>query len=135
MENGGGRRRQYFGPADARDRAKECRKLLDGSLPQVEPVDPIEHRRKMLNDARVEAAKTVTFKESGARYIAAHKAEWRKREARSTVARDARSVHLSRLRAPPEELGRAEQPALLNPADDKLRGDCQKLHPHRSRRD
>jgi integrase len=66
-----------FGLADARDRAKECRKLLAGSLPQVKPVDPIEYRRNLLVDARLEAAKSVTFQDCAERYIAAHKAGWR----------------------------------------------------------
>jgi integrase len=66
-----------FSLADAREEARKCRKLLAGSLPDVQPVDPIEHRRKMLAEARVEAAKALTFKTCAERCIAAHKAGWR----------------------------------------------------------
>src|SRR3984893_16792663 len=52
--------------AEARDRARECRKLrLDG-------IDPIEARRGQRG-----AAKAVTFAECADAYITAHKAGWR----------------------------------------------------------
>jgi integrase len=66
-----------FSLADAREEAKKCRKLLAGSLPDTKPVDPIEHRRKMLAEARIDAAKATTFKDCAERFIAAHKANWR----------------------------------------------------------
>jgi len=66
-----------FSLADAREEARKCRKLLAGSMPDVKPVDPIEHRRKLLAEARVDAAKTMTFKACAERYIAAHRAGWR----------------------------------------------------------
>jgi integrase len=57
--------------AEARDRARECRKLrLDG-------VDPIEHRRASRMAAKLHAAKMLTFKECAEAYIAAHRAGWR----------------------------------------------------------
>jgi integrase len=57
--------------AEARDRARECRKLrLDG-------IDPIEARRGQQLAARLEAAKTMTFAECAAAYIAAHRPGWR----------------------------------------------------------
>src|SRR5882762_7923807 len=57
--------------AEARERARECRKLrLDG-------VDPIEYRRAKRTAAKLDAAKTMTFKECAEAYIAAHSAGWR----------------------------------------------------------
>ena len=57
--------------AEARERARECRKLrLDG-------VDPIEERRGRQVAARLEAAKALTFAECAAAYIEAHRAGWR----------------------------------------------------------
>jgi integrase len=57
--------------AEARDRARECRKLrLDG-------IDPIEARRAERTQAKLDAAKAVTFAECADAYITAHKAGWR----------------------------------------------------------
>ena len=57
--------------AEARDRARECRKLrLDG-------IDPIEARRAERAQAKLDAAKAVTFAECADAYITAHKAGWR----------------------------------------------------------
>ena len=60
-----------IGLADARQRAQDCRKLrLDGK-------DPIEARRSERMNARLDAAKAMTFRACAERYIAAHKAGWR----------------------------------------------------------
>jgi integrase len=57
--------------ADARIRAGEYRKLRhDG-------VDPIESRRAERQQASLNAARSITFKECAERYIEAHKAGWR----------------------------------------------------------
>lgn len=57
--------------ADARDQAATCRRqLLDG-------IDPIEARRAKQMEALLAAASTMTFKECGGAYIAAHEAGWR----------------------------------------------------------
>jgi len=57
--------------ADARAKAAECRRLLqDGK-------DPIEERKARLARAALEAARTITFKEAAANYIASHRAGWR----------------------------------------------------------
>ena len=57
--------------AEARQKALECRKLrLDGR-------DPIEIRKTARAQARLDAAKAITFKECAERYIASHKAGWR----------------------------------------------------------
>jgi integrase len=50
--------------ADARRKAADCHKLLDGH------VDPIEHRAKVRTAAALANAKTITFKEAADRYIA-----------------------------------------------------------------
>jgi integrase len=56
--------------AEARQKALECRKLrLDGR-------DPIETRKAARAQARLDAAKAMTFKGCAERYIASHKAGW-----------------------------------------------------------
>ena len=60
-----------IGLAEARNRAAGFR------LQRHDGVDPIERRRAERLQARLDAAKAVTFKECGARYIASHKAGWR----------------------------------------------------------
>jgi integrase len=57
--------------AEARDRAAEARRL------RGQAIDPIEARRAKQAQARVEAAKTITFKKAAEGYIDAHKAGWR----------------------------------------------------------
>jgi integrase len=57
--------------AEARRKATDCHKLLDGH------VDPIEHRRKTRADAVLANAKAITFKEAADTYWAAHRAEWK----------------------------------------------------------
>jgi integrase len=57
--------------AEARDRARECRKLrLDG-------IDPIDARRGQRVVAQLEDAKSMSFAECAEAYIAAHRAGWR----------------------------------------------------------
>jgi integrase len=60
-----------IGLADAREKARECRRL------RLEGKDPIEDRKVGRAAARLDAAKTITFKECAETYIAAHKAAWR----------------------------------------------------------
>jgi integrase len=50
--------------AEARRKAADCHKLLDGH------VDPIEHRKVARTAAVLASAKTIAFKEAAARYIA-----------------------------------------------------------------
>ena len=57
--------------ADARIKAAECRRL------RQEGIDPIEARKSLREQAALDAAKTTTFKEAAATYIASHKAGWR----------------------------------------------------------
>jgi integrase len=57
--------------ADARIKAGECRRL------RQEDVDPIEARKSRREQAALDAAKTLTFKEAAASYIASHRAGWR----------------------------------------------------------
>jgi integrase len=62
-----------IGLAEAREKARECRRLrLDG-------IDPIEARRAGRSQMRLDAAKAVTFKDCADRYIASHTAGWRSR--------------------------------------------------------
>lgn len=56
---------------DARERALACRKQLANG------VDPIEARGAVRLQERLEAAKAITFRESAAAYIEAHKVAWR----------------------------------------------------------
>jgi integrase len=57
--------------AEARDKARNCRKL------RIEGIDPIEARHAERAKAKLEAAKAMTFKACAERFIAAHKAGWR----------------------------------------------------------
>jgi integrase len=60
-----------YGLAEARERARECRKLRD------EGKDPIEERRTARDRAKLGAARTMTFRECADRYITAHEASWK----------------------------------------------------------
>jgi integrase len=57
--------------AEARAKARECRKFL------LEGLDPIEVRRAKHAEARLAAASAMTFKECGEAYIASHRAGWK----------------------------------------------------------
>jgi integrase len=57
--------------SDARTKAAECRRL------RQEGIDPIEARKARRQQAALDAAKSLTFKEASASYIASHKAGWR----------------------------------------------------------
>ena len=52
-----------IGLADARRKAADCHKLLDGHL------DPIQHRKAARTAAALSSAKAITFKEAATRYI------------------------------------------------------------------
>jgi hypothetical protein len=56
--------------AEARERARECRKLL------AEGKDPIEERRTLRAERLVKRATAMTLQQCAKAYIAAHKAEW-----------------------------------------------------------
>jgi Arm DNA-binding domain len=60
-----------YGLAESRERARECRKLRD------EGKDPIEQRGLARMQAKLDAAKAMTFSMCAEGYIAAHKAGWR----------------------------------------------------------
>ena len=60
-----------FTLAEARDRALSCRKLCADGL------DPIEAKRAQQDEARLEAARAMTFQQCATAYIEAHKAGWR----------------------------------------------------------
>ncbi len=57
--------------AEARDKAREARKLI------LEGVDPIEAKRARKQAQALEAASTLVFKDCAEKYISAHKAGWR----------------------------------------------------------
>lgn len=57
--------------AMAREKATEARRRL------LDDVDPIEERKEARQAVRLEAAKSLTFKECAERYIAAHSAGWK----------------------------------------------------------
>ncbi|HTC84624.1 MAG TPA: integrase arm-type DNA-binding domain-containing protein [Rhizomicrobium sp.] len=59
-----------FGLQEARAKALDARRL------RHEGVDPIEARKAAKQQARLDAAKAITFRECAASYIAAHKAAW-----------------------------------------------------------
>lgn len=60
-----------FSLADARERAREHRKLL------ADGIDPIEHRKAQRAGERLAAATAITFEQCAERYIEAHRAGWR----------------------------------------------------------
>jgi integrase len=57
--------------SDARIKAAECRRL------RQDGIDPIDARNALRVQAALEAAKTLTFKQAAASYIAAHRAGWK----------------------------------------------------------
>jgi hypothetical protein len=82
-----GRARQMgLGPVDivslaeAREKARDCRKLL------LDGVDPIEARKAKRTKARLEAARGMTFKQCAERLIASHEAGWRNAKHRQQCA-------------------------------------------------
>lgn len=60
--------------AEARERARDCRKLL------LEEVDPIETRRARRLQARLAQARGLTFKRCAELYIAAHLVGWKNKK-------------------------------------------------------
>ena len=83
FERNGRERQMGLGPmstlslAEARERARDCRKiLLDGR-------DPIEVRDAERMQKRTETARAVTFRECAERYIAAHEASWQNEKHRA----------------------------------------------------
>jgi integrase len=62
---------RLFGLSDARDKAADAQRLLH------EGKDPIEFRRDARAKARLEAAKSITFKKAAETYIASHSSGWR----------------------------------------------------------
>ncbi|MGH1571372.1 tyrosine-type recombinase/integrase [Methylobacterium sp. P31] len=60
-----------FSLAEARERARECRKLT------ADGIDPIEVRKEKRQEAALEAAKAITFRACAEAYIESHKAGWR----------------------------------------------------------
>jgi integrase len=57
--------------AEARERARHCRQLID------QGIDPIEDRKTQRAAAQAEAAKQLTFAEAAAGYIEDNRASWR----------------------------------------------------------
>jgi integrase len=82
-ERDGRERQMGLGPvsvltlAEAREKARECRKVL------LNGIDPIDARRSDRMQARVEAARGVTFRQCAESYIAAHEAGWRNEKHRA----------------------------------------------------
>lgn len=60
-----------FSLREARERAKEARKLV------ADGIDPIDARREKIAAARADDAKLVSFSEAAKRYIKAHEAGWK----------------------------------------------------------
>src|SRR5262245_7303153 len=57
--------------ADAREAAAECRRL------RQKGIDPIEERKAARADAKLAAARSMTFDQCRDAYIAAHKTAWK----------------------------------------------------------
>jgi integrase len=63
--------------ADARERARQARRLL------LDGIDPIEHRKQARNASRLERAKALTFGRCAEEYIETHDAAWSNAKHRS----------------------------------------------------
>jgi len=57
--------------AEARERALECRKLRERDI------DPIDARQAAKQQAAIERAKSIKFKDAAAAYMAAHRVSWK----------------------------------------------------------
>src|SRR5262245_13845938 len=62
---------EKVGLADARKKAAEKRLLL------ADKIDPIERRKAVRGEKKIEATRTVTFDDCAAAYIKAHGPSWR----------------------------------------------------------
>lgn len=60
--------------ADAREQARECRRLLHSGI------DPLEHRKAQRSAALLEAAKAMTFDECAEAYVDVHRAGWKNKK-------------------------------------------------------
>jgi integrase len=60
-----------FTMKEARERARGMRQLL------VDGIDPLEKRHEAKQAVKIEAARTITFKDAAQRYIKAHEAGWK----------------------------------------------------------
>ena len=69
-----------FGLSDARAKALDARRL------RYEGIDPIEARRAARQQARLDAAKTITFQECAESYIKSHRAGWGNKNANQWTA-------------------------------------------------
>ena len=70
-------RHMGLGPLDAVTLADARVKALDARRLRLAGVDPINARNDALSKARLEAARSITFKNAAERYMDAHKAGWR----------------------------------------------------------
>ena len=62
---------QYLTLADARAQTRENQRLL------LQGVDPIDARQAQRKGAKLDTARSITFRQSAEQYIAAHRASWR----------------------------------------------------------
>jgi integrase len=68
---------ETFGLKEAREAARDCRKLL------YHGIDPIEERRGRRQQQRLDSARAISFEKCAKAYIAAHEAGWRNAKHRS----------------------------------------------------
>lgn len=71
---------EVIGLADARTASLECRRLCHAGI------DPIEHRNATRAEAKLAAARAMTFDNCADRYIAAHAVGWRNSKHRAQWA-------------------------------------------------
>ncbi|MBF0379836.1 MAG: integrase arm-type DNA-binding domain-containing protein [Magnetococcales bacterium] len=57
--------------AEAREAARECRKL------RLEGLDPIEEKKRRQSEAKLKAAKTISFSQCAEAYIESHRSGWK----------------------------------------------------------
>ena len=69
-----------FSLKEARERARECRKLV------TDGIDPIKARQAKRDEAAAKEAARVTFEEAAGRYISAHSSSWKNEKHRAQWA-------------------------------------------------
>jgi integrase len=70
-------RKMGLGPLHTVSLAEARKRAADARLKVLDAVDPIEEKANRRTQKRVEAAKTITFKECAVKYIEANRARWK----------------------------------------------------------
>jgi integrase len=66
-----------LGPLHSRSLAQARKKAAEIRLARLDGVDPLDHKRMTQAKAKIEAAKTITFRQSAEAYMEAHRKSWK----------------------------------------------------------